>query len=160
YKGSLGAPAAARAIALGTRDVFADAEVLEVPVADGGGGTVEALVAARGGELAWGTVQGPLGEPGGGAFGLIAGGRGAGVELAAASGLPLLPLERRDPRVASTFGFGQLLQAARRRRVERIIACIGGSATNDAGAGMAQALGFSLQDADGCELPPGGLALL
>jgi len=159
YKGSLGAPAAARAIALGARDVFADAEVLEVPVADGGEGTVEALVASRGGELVWVTVQSPLGEPVDAAFGLIDGGRAAVVELAAASGLPLLPPERRDPRVTSTFGFGQLLEAARRRGVERIIAGIGGSATNDGGAGMAQALGFRLLDPDGCELPPGGLAL-
>ena len=159
YKGSLGAPAAARAIALGARDVFADAEVFEVPVADGGEGTIDALVAARGGELVSVTVRGPLGEPVDAAIGLIDGGRTAVVELAASSGLPLLPPERRDPRVTSTYGFGQLLDAARRLGVQRIIAGIGGSATNDAGAGMAQALGFSLLDADGCELPPGGLAL-
>jgi len=159
YKGSLGAPAAARAIALGARDAFADAEVFEVPVADGGEGTVEALVAARGGELVSVTVRGPLGEPVDAAIGLIDGGRTAVLELAASSGLPLLSPERRDPRLTSTYGFGQLLDAARRLGVRRIIAGIGGSATNDAGAGMAQALGFSLLDADGCELPPGGLAL-
>lgn len=159
FKGSLGAPAAAQAIALGVRDVFADAEVLQVPVADGGEGTVEALVGARGGELVSVTVRGPLGDSVDAAFGLIDGGRVAVVELAAASGLPLLPPERRDPRITTTFGFGQLLDAARRRGAERIIAGIGGSATNDAGAGMARALGFRLLDADGRDLPPGGLAL-
>lgn len=159
FKGSLGAPAAAHAIALGVRDVFPEAEVLQVPVADGGEGTVEALVAARGGELVSVRVRGPLGDPVEATFGLIDGGRAAVVELAAASGLPLVPPERRDPRVTTTFGFGQLLDAARRRGAERIIAGIGGSATNDAGAGMARALGFRLLDADGRDLPPGGLAL-
>ena len=146
-------------MALGIRDVFRDADVLEVPLADGGEGTVEALVAARGGELMTVTVHGPLGEPVDAAFGLIDGGRTAVVELAAASGLPLLSPERRDPRVTSTRGFGQLLEAARKRGVRRIIAGVGGSATNDGGAGMAQALGYRLLDAEGVDLPPGGLAL-
>jgi len=146
-------------MAFGIRDVFRDADVPEVPLADGGEGTVEALVAARGGELITVTVEGPLGEPVDATFGLIDGGRAAVVELAAASGLPLLSPDRRDPRVTSTIGFGQLLEAARRRGVQRIIAGIGGSATNDAGAGMAQALGYRLLDADGVDLPPGGLAL-
>jgi glycerate kinase len=159
FKGSLGSPAAARAIALGLRDVFPEAEVDEVPVADGGEGTVEALVSARGGELVEVRVEGPLGDPVDAGFGLIDGGRTAVVELAAASGLPLLPPERRDPRLTSTYGFGQLLEAARRRGVARVIAGIGGSATNDAGAGMAQALGYRLLDAQGDELPRGGLAL-
>jgi len=159
YKGSLGAPAAAAAIARGVRDALPGAEVVEVPVADGGEGTVEALVAARGGELVTARVRGPLGEPVDAAFGLIDGGRTAVVELAAASGLPLLPRDRRDPRVTTTYGFGELLEAARRRGVRRIIAGIGGSATNDAGAGMAQALGYRLLDGAGRELPPGGLAL-
>jgi glycerate kinase len=159
YKGSLGAPAAAAAIAGGVRDVVPDAEVVEVPVADGGEGTVEALAAARGGELVTVRVRGPLGEPVAATYGLIDAGRTAVVELAAASGLPLVPPERRDPRSTTTYGFGELLDAARRRGVRRIIAGIGGSATNDAGAGMAQALGFRLLDASGEELPPGGLAL-
>jgi glycerate kinase len=159
YKGSLGAPAAAAAIARGARDVVPAAEVVEVPVADGGEGTVEALVAARGGELVTVTVRGPLGDPVDATFGLIDGGCTAVVELAASSGLPLVPPERRDPRVTSTYGFGQVLEAARRRGARRIIAGVGGSATNDACAGLAQALGFHLLDAAGRELPPGGLAL-
>jgi glycerate kinase len=159
YKGSLGAPAAAAAIAAGVRDVVPDADVVEVPVADGGEGTVEALVAARGGELVTACVRGPLGDPVEAVFGLIDGGATAVVELAAASGLPLVAPGRRDPRVTTTYGFGELLEAARRLGVGRILAGIGGSATNDAGAGMGQALGYRLLDAAGEELPPGGLAL-
>jgi glycerate kinase len=159
FKGSLGAPAAARAIALGVRDAFPGALVLEVPVADGGEGTVEALVVARGGELVEETVRGPLGDPVQACFGLIDSGATAVVELAASSGLPLVPADRRDPRLTTTYGFGEVLEAARRRGVRRIIAGIGGSATNDAGAGMAQALGFRLLDREGRELPPGGAAL-
>jgi glycerate kinase len=159
FKGSLGAPAAAAAIARGVLDVLPDAEVQEVPVADGGEGTVEALVAARGGELVSVVVRGPLGDLVEAAFGMIDGGGTAVVELAASSGLPLVPPDRRDPRITSTYGFGQVLDAARRLGARRIIAGVGGSATNDACAGMAQALGYRLLDAEGHELGPGGLAL-
>jgi glycerate kinase len=136
-----------------------DAEVVEVPVADGGEGTVDALVAARGGEAVTVTVEGPLGDPVEATYGLVDGGQTAVVELAASSGLTLLSPERRDPRLASTYGFGQVLEAARRRGVQRIIAGIGGSATNDGGAGMAQALGFRLVDGEGRDLERGGAAL-
>ncbi|HEX6349668.1 MAG TPA: glycerate kinase [Candidatus Dormibacteraeota bacterium] len=159
FKGSLGAPAAARAIARGVRRAWPEAEVAEVPVADGGEGTVEALVAAGRGELVRVTVRGPLGDSVAAEFGLLEGGRTAVVELASSSGLPLVPAGRLDPRAASTYGFGELLEAARARGATKIIAGIGGSATNDGGAGMAQALGFHLLDADGHELPPGGAAL-
>jgi glycerate kinase len=159
FKGTLGSPAAARAIARGVRRAWPDAEVTEVPVADGGEGTVEALVAAAHGELVEVEVDGPLGEPVRAEFGLIEGGRTAVVELASSSGLPLVPGDRRDPRLTSTYGLGQVLEAARARGVRKIIAGIGGSATNDGGAGMAQALGCHLLDADGRELPRGGAAL-
>lgn len=159
FKGSLDAPAAAAAIARGVRLVFPAAEVVEVPVADGGEGTVAALVGAHRGELREVTVEGPLGVPVRAAFGLIDGGRTAVVELAAASGLPLVPAAERDASRASTFGFGQLLAAARQAGVRRIIAGIGGSATNDGGAGMAQALGYRLLDEAGDDLPRGGAAL-
>jgi glycerate kinase len=159
FKGSLGSPAAASAIARGVRRAIPEATVVEVPIADGGEGTVEALLAARGGELVRVTVEGPLGDPVEAGFALIDGGRCAVVELAAASGLPLVPEERRDPRRTSTYGFGQLLEEARRRGARRVIAAIGGSATNDAGAGMAQALGFRLLDAAGRDLQRGGSAL-
>jgi glycerate kinase len=159
FKGTLTASQAAAAIARGVREVFPDAQVVEVPVADGGDGTVEALVSANRGEYRTVDLEGPLGDPVQARYGLIDAGRAAVVELATASGLTLIPPERRDPRQTSTYGFGQLLDAARREGVSRIIAGIGGSATNDAGAGMAQALGYRLLDAAGQELPRGGAAL-
>jgi glycerate kinase len=159
FKGSLSASEAAAAIARGVREAFPDAEVVEIPVADGGDGTVEALVSAHRGEYRTVKVEGPLGDPVDATYGLVEGGRTGVVELASASGLTLIPAERRDPRRTSTFGFGQLLQAVRAARVGQIIAGIGGSATNDGGAGMAQAVGYRLLDADGVELPRGGAAL-
>jgi len=159
FKGTLTATEAAAAIARGVREVFPDAEVVEVPVADGGDGTVEALVSANHGDYRAAQVEGPLGDPVSAEYGLIESGRKAVVELATASGLTLIPLSRRDPRRTSTYGFGQLLEAARRDGAETIIAGIGGSATNDGGAGMAQALGYRLLDADGRDLTRGGAAL-
>jgi len=159
FKGSLSAAQAAAAIARGVREAAPDAEVIEIPVADGGEGTVDALVSARKGTYQEVEVEGPLGDPVRATYGLIDGGRTGVVELASASGLTLIPVERRDPRRASTFGFGQLLEAARRQGVASIIAGIGGSATNDGGAGMAQALGYRLLDAAGHDLLRGGAAL-
>ena len=159
FKGTLTASEAASAITRGVREVFPEAEVVEVPVADGGDGTVEALVSANHGDYRAAQVEGPLGDPVSAEYGLIESGRKAVVELATASGLTLIPLSRRDPRRTSTYGFGQLLEAARRDGAETIIAGIGGSATNDGGAGMAQALGYRLLDADGRDLTRGGAAL-
>ena len=159
FKGSLTASEAAAAIARGVRDVFPEAEVLEVPVADGGDGTVDALVSAHRGTYLTAHVEGPLGDPVTARYGLIESGRTGVVELATASGLTLIPTERRDPRHASTFGFGQLLIAARDAGASEVIAGIGGSATNDGGAAMAQALGYRLLDAGGRDLPRGGSAL-
>ena len=157
FKGTLTATQAARAIARGVREVFPDAEIVEVPVADGGDGTVEALVSAKHGDYLHARVEGPLGDPVDATFGRF--GSTSVVELAAASGLALVPPARRDPRRASTYGFGQLLLAARQPGVTEILAGIGGSATNDGGAGMAQAVGYRLLDADGRDLPRGGAAL-
>ena len=159
FKGSLSAAQAAAAIARGVRVARPDAEVVEIPVADGGEGTVEALVSARKGTYRSAEVDGPLGDPVQATYGLIDGGRTGVVELASASGLTLIPSENRDPRRASTYGFGQLLDAVRKQGVASIIAGIGGSATNDGGAGMAQALGYRLLDEAGRELPRGGAAL-
>ncbi len=159
FKGSLSAAQAASAIARGVREALPDAEVVEVPVADGGDGTVEALVSARKGTFRDVEVEGPLGDPVRAVYGLIDGGRTGVVELASSSGLALIPVERLDPRKASTFGFGQLLEAARMQGVASIIAGIGGSSTNDGGAGMAQALGYRLLDSAGRYLPRGGAAL-
>jgi glycerate kinase len=159
FKGTLTASQAAAAIARGVREVFPDADVVEVPVADGGDGTVEALVSAKHGEYRTARVEGPLGDPVDAPYGLIDEGHTAVVELATASGLTLIPPERYDPRRTSTFGFGQLLAAARRDGVSTIVAGIGGSATNDGGAGMAQALGYRLLDDSGKDLERGGAAL-
>ena len=159
FKGSLTASQAAAAIAGGVREVFPDADVLEVPMADGGDGTVEALVSAHRGRYLAADVEGPRGDPVPATYGLIEAGRTGVVELASASGLTLIPAERRDPRRTSTYGFGQLLEAARKAGAAEIIAGIGGSATNDGGAGMAQALGYRLLDSAGRDLPRGGAAL-
>src|SRR5450759_2594177 len=160
FKGTLTASQAAAAIARGVREVFPQAEVLEVPVADGGDGTVEALVSAHHGKFSSVEVEGPLGDHVHAIFGTIEAGRTGVVELASASGMALIPANRRDPRRASTYGFGQLLQAVRGAEVKQVIAGIGGSATNDGGAGMAQALGYRLLDAPGHDLPRGGAALV
>jgi glycerate kinase len=159
FKGSLTATQAAHAMALGVRDVFPKADVVEVPVADGGDGTVEALVSALHGDHRTAGVEGPLGDPVKATYGLTDHGRMGVVELASASGLTLIPTERRDPRRASTYGFGQLLQAVRNAGASKVIAGLGGSATNDGGAGMAQALGYRLLDAAGHDIPRGGAAL-
>jgi glycerate kinase len=160
FKGSLSATQAAIAIARGVRQVFPDAEVIEIPVADGGEGTVEALVTAHHGGYRWVNVEGPLGDPVLASYGLIDDGRTAVVELASASGFVLVTPAARDPRKTSTYGFGQLLEAARTAGAGSVIAGIGSSATNDGGAGMAQALGYRLLDGNGKDLPRGGAALL
>jgi glycerate kinase len=160
FKGSLSATQAAKAIARGVREVFPDAEVVEIPIADGGEGTVESLVSANKGRYEWVDVEGPLGDPVLASFGLIDGGKTAVAELASASGYVLLSPALRDPRKTSTYGFGQLLEAARQSGVKSVIAGIGSSATNDGGVGMAQALGYRFLDAEGVDLPRGGAALL
>ncbi len=159
FKGSLSALEAAEAMAEGVRAVHPLAELVMVPIADGGDGTVEALVAAAGGSLQRRRVRGPLGDPVDAEYGIIDGGATAVIEMARAAGLALVPVGRRDPARATTFGVGQLLQAAHDAGVRRFIVGIGGSATNDGGAGMAQALGYHLLDDRGLELSPGGLAL-
>jgi glycerate kinase len=130
-------------------------------MADGGEGTLEALVAALGGERRPATVTGPLGSPVEAAFGLVPGSAGpvGVVEMALASGLALIQEDRRDPRVTTTRGTGELILEACRAGARSVIVCIGGSGTNDGGAGMAQALGFRLLDAGDRDLPPGGAAL-
>jgi len=159
FKCSLSATQAAIAIARGVHEVFPDAEIVEIPVADGGEGTVEALVTAHNGTYRWVNVEGPLGAPVLASFGVIDEGRTAVVELASASGFALVTPAERDLRKTSTYGFGQLLDAARQAGVATIIAGIGGSATNDGGAGMAQALGYRFLDGARRDLPRGGTAL-
>src|SRR3989440_4292731 len=159
FKGSLSALDAAEAIAEGVRIVAADADLVLVPIADGGDGTVDALVAATHGERRTLRVRGPLGDPVDAGYGLIDAGSTAVIEMAKAAGLALVPPAKRDPRITTTYGVGELLQRAYDEGARHFIVGIGGSATNDGGAGMAQALGYHLLDEEGHELPPGGLAL-
>src|ERR1700680_3180494 len=144
-KGSLTAAQAGRAIAQGAQAVFPQAEIAIVPVADGGEGTVQALVDATGGTIVEQAVTGPLVEPVTAFYGILGDGRTAAIEMASCAGLPLVPPEQRDPRITTTYGVGELILAALERGCRHFIIGIGGSATNDGGAGMAQALGASLQ---------------
>ena len=159
FKGSLSALEAASAIAEGIRIAAPDADLVLVPIADGGDGTVDALVAAMQGERRRLRVRGPLGNPVEAEYGLIDSGSTAVIEMAKAAGLALVPKEKRDPRITTTYGVGELLQQAYDAGARHFIVGIGGSATNDGGAGMAQALGYHLLDENGLELPPGGLAV-
>lgn len=159
FKGSLDAPDVARALARGVRQVFPEADLDLLPVADGGEGTVQALVQASGGRTVTTRVMGPLGGAVNATWGLLGDGDTAVVEMAAASGLPLIPRSARDPRRTTTFGTGELIRHALDHGIRRLIVGLGGSATNDGGAGMAQALGVRLLDARGEEIPRGGAAL-
>ncbi|MFS8664974.1 MAG: glycerate kinase [Limnochordales bacterium] len=159
FKGSAPAQAVARALAKGWQREWPAAHVVEVPVADGGEGTVDAMVHATGGQVRETVVAGPLGEPVAARFGILGDGETAVIEMAAASGLPLVPPHARDPRRTTTRGTGELILAALDAGCRRLIVGLGGSATNDGGAGMAQALGVRLLDEAGQELPPGGAAL-
>ena len=159
FKGSLTAPEAAEALTRGVLRAHPDAHIDPAPMADGGEGTVEALVAATGGRFLDHSVAGPVGTPVRARFGLLGTGTAAVIEMATASGLLLVPPALRDPTRATTQGTGQLLLAAIEAGARRLVVGIGGSATNDGGAGLAQALGYRLLDAQGQELPPGGGAL-
>ena len=143
----------------GLRRVWPDARIEELPLADGGEGTVHALVRATSGALRRSRVHDPLLREIDAEWGTLGDGKTAVVEMAAASGLPLLTEAERDPRGASTRGTGELILAAAESGAHRIVVGIGGSATNDGGAGMARALGYRFLDADGRDLPEGGAAL-
>lgn len=161
YKGSLTAPAAAAAIAAGVRRALPTALAVQMPLADGGEGTVEALVRVCGGTAWEVTVRDPLDRPVCAAAGSLGGGVVV-IEMAAASGLPLLQPDERDPFRASTFGTGELIRAALDRGAREIILGVGGSATVDGGAGALQALGARLLNRAGAGIDPGnaGLAAL
>ncbi|MBC9250274.1 glycerate kinase [Pseudomonas alcaligenes] len=159
FKESLPAAAVAAAIAAGWRAVWPQAELLCRPMADGGEGTLDAVLAATAGERRSCRVSGPLGEPVEAAWGWLADSRTAVIEMAAASGLHLLPAGQRDVLRASTRGTGELILAALDAGAARIILGLGGSATNDAGSGLLRALGGELLDAAGQPLEEGGAAL-
>ncbi|MGE4335626.1 MAG: glycerate kinase [Pigmentiphaga sp.] len=158
FKGSLPASRVAEAIARGVQSGWPAASVRCVPMADGGEGTVAAMLAATGGERRLARVSGPLGRPVEAAWGWLPGGW-AVVELAEAAGLPLVADRQREARRMCTHGVGELIRAALDAGASRILLALGGSATNDGGAGMLRALGARLLDADGEPLPSGGAAL-
>ena len=159
YKESLSALEVATAIESGFREIFPTAEYVKLPVADGGEGTVEAMVAATCGRIVNVAVKGPLGEAVEGFYGLSGDEQCAFIEMAAASGLELVPAAQRDPLVTTSWGTGELIRHALDSGVKHIIIGIGGSATNDGGAGMVQALGAKLLDEQGQQIGPGGAAL-
>lgn len=158
FKESLSAQAVAAAIAAGWASVYPDADIGLYPMADGGEGTVEAVLAATGGERREATVQGPLGDPVSAHWGWLGDGQ-AVIEMASASGLHHVPKEQRDALKASSFGTGELIRAALDAGATRIILGLGGSATNDAGVGLLQALGARFLDSDDQPIAPGGAAL-
>ncbi len=159
FKESMTAHEVCQAMKEGLREAFPGARFLLVPMADGGEGTMRSLVDARGGSVYEASASDPLGRSIVAHFGLFDDGRTAVIEMASASGLERLDPSERDPRVTTTRGTGDLLLAALNEGATHIIIAIGGSATNDGGAGFAQALGARLLDADGHDLPPGGAAL-
>jgi glycerate 2-kinase len=155
-KGSLSPFEAASAIARGVRAASAHAEIISLPIADGGDGTSAVLIAARGGQTRDTIVADPLGRPVRGSYGLLDGGRTAVVDVATASGLALLSSEERDPLLASSRGTGKLIRAALDSGCETVIIGVGGSATVDGGAGLLAALGVALLDSEGTPIPAGG----
>ncbi len=159
FKGTLTAAHAAEAIAKGVRRALPEATIDQVPLSDGGPGLVDAVLASRPGRRMHSQVQDPLGRPVRAGWALLDDGT-AVIEMAAAAGLTLLQESERDPRITTTYGVGQLISEAIRSESRRIVVGVGGSATNDGGAGMAAALGAHLLDADGNDLPPGGAALI
>lgn len=159
YKESLSAQEVATQIEAGFREVFPDASYVKLPVADGGEGTVEAMVAATQGRIVEIQVTGPLGDKIDAFFGLSGDEKTAFIEMAAASGFERVPSAQRNPLLTTSYGTGELIRSALDHGVKHCIIGIGGSATNDGGAGMAQALGAKLLDAQGESIGFGGGAL-
>lgn len=165
FKESLSALGVSKAIEEGFKLVFPDCEYIKVPMADGGEGTVQSMVDATDGYFIDLEVTGPMGEPVMAQYGVLGNQhdqtpKTAIIEMASASGLHLVSRDQRNPLVSTSYGTGELIKDALDRGIEHIILGLGGSATNDAGAGMVQALGFQLHDASGKEVPFGGLALM
>jgi glycerate kinase len=162
FRGTLSAEQAALAIEIGWLRGRPDDTVARAPMADGGEGTLDALLVASNGRRITTRVTGPLGDPVDAPFGVLPGPEGpvAVVEMSRASGIALVGAKRRDPTRATTRGTGELIRVALAERPVRVVVAVGGSATTDGGAGMAQALGARLLDAREREIGPGGAALL
>ena len=159
FKGSLTATEAADAIEIGFRAVYPDAEYVKVPMADGGEGTVQSLVDATSGTIINQSVIGPMGDMVSGFFGILGDSRTAVIEMAAASGIHLVKPEERNIYLASSFGTGQLINAALDHGCDKLIIGLGGSATNDGGMGMMKALGAQFLDQSSAPLAPDVRAL-
>lgn len=159
FKGSVTSSEVAQTAAVAVHTVFPDCEVVQIPVADGGEGFLEALVSAKNGSIISCTVNDPLMNPVQARYGILEDGKTAVIEMAAASGLTLVPAEKRNPMRTSTFGTGELIKAALALGCIHFMIGMGGSATNDAGTGMLQALGFKLLDKEGNVLGSGGQIL-
>lgn len=156
FKGSLTAVEVSDAIEQGVREIFPEAEIVKIPMADGGDGTVQCLVNDTGGEILKEKVTGPLGDEVLASYGILGDKKTAVIEMAEASGLTLVPENKRNPLITTTYGTGQLIKAALDQGCRKMIIGIGGSATNDGGAGMLQALGVKLLDKGGEEIGFGG----
>lgn len=159
FKDSLSAQHVAEAIASGWQQVFSDAEIITCPMADGGEGSIEAVLAACSGQWREQIVQGPLGESVLAKWGWLDAKKIAIIEMAQASGIQLLKPSQRNACISSTFGTGELILAALDAGAKEIVLTVGGSATNDAGTGLLNALGARFLDVDHQDLPAGGLAL-
>ncbi len=157
FKGSNSSQRVGEHIALGIRKVFSDADITIIPIGDGGEGTVDAVISQMEGTMRTFRVTGPLGEPVDASYGIA--GEIAVIEMASASGLPLVPGDKKDPLKATTYGTGELIKDALNQGCRKILVAIGGSATNDGGVGMAQALGYSFKDKNQQEVSFGGGSL-
>lgn len=159
FKGSLTAVEICDLLQEAAADIFPDAETVSLPIADGGEGTVDALLCAMGGKRMTTRVTGPLLMPVDAQWGLLGDGQTAVLEMAQASGLPYVPAAQRDPRKTTSFGTGELIAEAVRCGAKSLLIGIGGSATNDGGLGMLSALGAVFTDRQGKPVPPTGGAL-
>ncbi|GAB2501997.1 glycerate kinase [Alkalibacterium psychrotolerans] len=159
FKESLTALEACEAIEAGMKSVFPDAEYVKVPMADGGEGTVQSVIDSTGGTLKTIEVTGPLNQPVEASYGLSGDRTLAVIEMAASSGLDQVPFEKRNPMITTTYGFGELIKDALDEGVEEILLGLGGSATNDGGAGMIMSLGGRLLDKKGQSISLGGEGL-
>jgi len=159
FKGSLSSAALCEHMSAGVRRVYPDADIVRIPIADGGEGTLDSMLTACGGSRYRLQVTGPAGKPVMAQYGVLNDDVTAVIEMAQASGLTLVEPAERNPLTATSYGSGELIRAALDRGCRRFIVGLGGSAVNDAGAGMLQALGAKFLDARGCELPFGGAKL-
>lgn len=160
FKESATAIEICNAMEKGIRKVFKNVEIIKLPMADGGEGTVQSLVNIKNGRIEKLVVQGPLGEETTAEYGILGDNQTAVIEMASANGLHLISSENRNPLITTTHGTGELIKACLDKGIEDFIIGLGGSATNDGGAGMANALGIRFLDSSGNELKPGGSALI